>query len=87
MCKQKCLFYIAKYYFPFELVFDKDYFLPERPLGFAVFRFYRSPRVAYFKLTSRSTDFSKGAMGCDTLSTMNRRMRSRMSGGVGIGRR
>ena len=31
--------------------------------------------------------FHANLMGCDTLSTMNRRMRSRMSGGVGIGRR
>ena len=36
---------------------------------------------------SRTANLPCKPMGCDTLSTMNRRMRSRMSGGVGIGRR
>src|SRR3972149_5117964 len=45
MRKQKCLFYIAEYHFPFKLIFDEVYSLSKRPLGLTIFRFYGFPRI------------------------------------------
>ena len=52
MRKHKCLFYIAEYHIPFEIIVDEVYFLSKRPLGLTIFRFYPSPRVAYFKVAT-----------------------------------
>src|SRR5271157_1092787 len=55
MCEKKCLFYVTKYYLPFERVFDKVNLLSKRPLGFGIFRFYCIPHVTYSKVAQGGT--------------------------------